>query len=101
MIRDYLPSPTYAPYLVAPFFTIPFYDDSACNVIGSIEYFSSYSSSDPSSGPYPDVSMIVYNVEAKPIGTVDTMTFSLDFANLYTSSGIPQVERFVNFVDGH
>ena len=38
VVRDYLPAPVYASLDIAPFDLPPFYDDSACNLIGPIFY---------------------------------------------------------------
>ena len=107
MIRDYLSSPVYAPFVVAPFSSSLYYDDSACTLVEPVEYFTSYSSTDlgASGGPTIagslDQNDATFSLTAQPIGTTDTMTFSIGFDNLFETSGRPSVERVVKYIDGH
>ena len=107
VIRNYLTAPVYAPFEVAPFSTPPFFDDSACTLDSPVEYFTNYLSSflGASGGPTVSGSLdpndATFDLTPQPIGTTDTMTFAIDFTNLFQTSGLPSVERIVHYVDGH
>ena len=52
------------------------------------------------SGPFATSEANV-SLSPLPIGTITTLTFSIDFANLFANQGHPEVERIVEYVDGH